>query len=95
MAITKIELTDLNGKEINPEELKDPDVIAMAVEVGAHRTVHILDRRVHNFLTAQESLIMAYLQGRFDVEMEVIQADAEAKAKIDIDNAFEAPKKAH
>ena len=78
MAINKIELLDLDDNPVDPEAFKDPEVIKLFAEVGGHRTAHILEQRIHNYLTPEDALIIAYLQGRFDVEMEDQQAEEEA-----------------
>jgi len=79
MALNKIELLDLDGNVETTGLFEDRAVVAMAVEVATRQTKHILEKRIHNYYTPEDAIAMAYLQGRFDVELEDEQAKLEAE----------------
>lgn len=89
MAINKIELIDLDDEAEMTGLFENREVIEMAVGFAIRRTAHILEKRIHNYYTPEDAIAMAYLQGRFDVELEEEEAKLDAELVAEIDDALE------
>lgn len=70
MEIKRVTLIDLDGHEVKDNRLNNPEYM----ELAKFRTSHISERHTAHAVSIEDAVAFAYLQGQFDIILDIQSA---------------------